>query len=96
MVDLSCQQKTKPNLKTNSGNSRQKRDVGNPTEAGVPPVTVVIMSNSAQSTIQAMKIAQDRLPALMNLTEKNKFKNKALLSGGEMCCEKKSYKRGQK
>ena len=51
MVDLSCQQKTKPNLKTNSGNSRQKGDVGNPTEAGVPPVTVVIMSNSAQSTI---------------------------------------------
>ena len=41
-----------------------------------------------------MKTAQDRLPALVNLTEKkkNKFKNKALLSGGEMCCEKKIIK----
>ena len=63
--------------------------MGDPTEAGVPPVMVVTMSNSAQRMIWAMKTAQDRLPALVNLTGKNKFKNKALVSGGEMCCEKK-------
>lgn len=50
IVDLSWLQRTKPNLKTKSGNSRQEGSVGNTIEAGGAAVIEVIMINSAQCT----------------------------------------------
>ena len=50
IVDLSWLQKTKPNLKTKSGNPRQEGRMGNTIEAGEAPGIEVIMINSAQCT----------------------------------------------